>query len=123
MMDPELVTHAAEVEKRRRIARQAAEIYRNFETVTSVFAWGSTALGDADPGSDVDVGVYFAGEIPAEAQRKKALEHFADDLSAVSFGKFADLAGSEGFSVEGVHVFVAWWSFDDDKRRMQAKLH
>lgn len=121
-MNSEIITYPWEVHKRQRIAQQAAQVYRDFEAVACVFAWGGTALGDADPGSDVDVGIYLAAGIPAEAQRKKALAAFADNPDAISFGKFADLVGCESFSVEGIHVFVGWWSFEDDKRRIQAKL-
>jgi len=118
----DIILYPGEVSKRREIAAAVAAAYRELAHVCGIFSWGSTAAGDADSSSDVDIGVYLSGPIPSREARRLAARALADDPAAMSFGGLTGLEGCEKFWVSGVPVFVGWWSLEKDRRFLERKL-
>jgi predicted nucleotidyltransferase len=118
----DIIVDPEEVRKRREIAQEVGDVCRRFSQVCGVFMWGSAVLGNSDSHSDVDVGVYLSGPIPAEEERLAAYMELIDDPASVTFGEIPGLAGYDKLPVRGLWVGMGWWLFESDLQSIRGKL-
>jgi predicted nucleotidyltransferase len=115
-------TYPVEDRRRREVGCDVANAYRTLERVCGIYAWGSTAVGDSDAHSDVDIAVYSSDSIPSEADRALNLRGLADDPASVSFGRLRDLEGYDKFHVRSIAVFVGWWLLEQQEAFVEEEL-
>jgi len=117
-----IIVDTEEIRRRREVAQDVAEVYRHFPQVCGVHVWGSTVAGDPDSYSDVDVGIYLSGPIPAERERLAALGKLVDDPASVTFGEIAGLEAYDKLPVRGLWVGIGWWLFEPNLQSIRSRL-